>query len=565
MNPRHFLRLPKTRLLLLVLSAGLSCCTAMANIHPVNGSRLSTIHVMFEFDNITGAQDYELLVFDINQPGKPVVCKSAKQLALLITSGLQFGHAYNWYFRAMKNGKVQYTSPSYHFSILYSVRTNPSYFRQEVSGKLISQTDLVVIDNAAMAINRRGEAVWFLPIQDDALQKRNVRDLDLTPAGTFTHLDNLGAYERYPDSLIVWHAPAEIPVDGSAKAGYHHQLTKLTDGSYVVGGFQYKAGDEAAGADAPRYNTLIHYNKDSSVRWYWSELESMKTDSLFRRYRNNQGGGHLNGFAFSKDMNRIFLSFKNLSDVFVLNFADGKLESSIKTRMATKAPLFRQQHGPFLTADNKLVIYNNNISDEREEENDKITHPSVQLYRYDTLTKAFYFEREFVIQSKRYPDGIAGKEGYASETSKGNILVCAGGANYAAELNRSGIKQWECYFSRRPDTLSPWTAYSNYRCRQVPSLYPVYLTLQYLYTKNGEYYFRMYNAGHSIARYELQFFTGGNEVLKKNFSGSLSPGSAETIRLPLIDVKEQPLHCYVMAPGTGMAAKTYFNLLTEEK
>lgn len=539
-------------------------CTVNARIHPEQGSRISAIHVMFEFDNVPGASSYELRVFDINMPGKPLVKRSSAHLAMLVTAGLQFGHDYKWQFTAYRNGKVCYTSPFYTFSIIYSVRTDQLYFRQKTAGRLTGRKDLVLIDNAAMAINRRGEVVWFLPLADKDLQSRTIRDLSITPAGTFTHLDIHGAYERQPDSTVTWQAPAEARIAGNKKEDYHHQLTKLNDGSFVVAGFQYRPGN-AGGNDAPRFNTIIHYNSDSSVRWYWSELESMDNDTLFNRFRQNAGGGHLNGFAFSMDKRRMFLSFKNLSDVFVLNMASGKIESSIKTGIANKAPLFRQQHGPFLTAGNKLLIYNNNISDDREGDNEKTAHPSVQVYRYDTLRKMFHFEKEFKITSPEYPDGIAGKEGYASETSEKNILVCAGGANYAVEISPSDTKEWECYFHRRADTLSAWTAYSNYRCRQVPSLYPVYLTLQYLYTKDGEYYFRLQNAGSSPAAYELQFFSEQNGSYKKNLSGTILPNSVKTIRLPSMAATEPSLHCRILSPGTGLAPKTCMNLLGEKE
>lgn len=522
-----------------------------AGIMPKDGSTISTIHVMFGLEDIYGSDYYDLIVYDAGSKNKntlPLFRTRSKYISLLVKQGLQFGHQYQWQFMAYKKGTLVHTSPFYHFSILTSPRIDTARYRQEVVTAKNSSAELLLVDHSAIAIDRKGQPVWFLPLANDSMEKWVIRDLDLTAAGTITHLDARGAYEKDLDGSLLWTGPGDSRISGNSKEEYHHQLSKLADGSYIVCGFITKPGRQSSPGDAVRYNTIIQYEADGKIRRSWNELNSLENDSLFMQYRQNTFAGHLNGFALAPGHGKMFLSFKNLSDVFVLNLNSNRFEASIKKGLAPGID-FKQQHGPFYTRSKEILIYNNNIKEDSEDKGDEETHPSVMAFTYDTTAKKFAPTWHVAIHAARYPHGIAGKEGYVSETAKGNILVCTGGANYAAEITRTGKKIWECYFYKRSGNDTAWKPYTNYRCRSITSLYPLWPSLQYAGKKNGQYIFRLYNAGSSSEAFQLKF-TGENNMPGISYrSASLAPGSTQLFYVPEKWGQSETFDCTV-SPAT---------------
>lgn len=529
-----------------------------AGIFPHDGSTLSSIHVMFGFEDIYGSDRYELIVYNKEKKATtpPLFRISTKYISLLVKEGLQFGHQYQWQFMAYKKGNLTYTSPFYHFSILTSPRIDSARYRQEVVTAINPGSDLLLIDHSAIAIDRQGRPVWFLPLANDSMEKWTIRDLNLTPSGTITHLDTKGAYEKKPDGTLLWTGPGDGRIAGNTKEDYHHQLSKLADGSYIVCGFITKPGKRSSTGNDIRYNTIIHYEADGKIRRSWNELNSLESDSLFAQHRQNTFASHLNGFALTPGHDKMFLSFKNLSDVYVLNLTTGLFETSIKKDLAPGID-FKQQHGPFYTRSNELLIYNNNLPDDSEEKDGKQTHPSVMAFRYDTVKKRFSFAWQAPVQADRYPQGINGKEGYVSETGNNNILVCAGGANYTAEITKTGKKIWECYFYKRTSTDTSWKPYSNYRCHSIASLYPLWHSLQYAGKKNGQHSFRLYNAGSNAVSFELKF-TGQNSATVVSYnSATLSPGSSQVFTVPAKWATAENIACTVTPVSVKAASATY--------
>ncbi len=531
-----------------------------AGIQPQHESQLSTIHVMFEFEDVYAADEYILDIYpaditDKNHPAKPVVHIFTPYLSVLIKEGLSFGHQYRWQFTALQKNKEVYQSPFYQFNILSSPRVDTNYFRQQVINYGAAENDLILLDHSAIAIDKRGKPVWFLPLHTDSLDKLILRDVTMSPSGSITYIDQDGAYEKTLNGKLLWQGADDGKVSGAGKENYHHQLTKLEDGSYVVCGFIYKTKKKTDVKDAPRYNTIIHYNTDGSIRWSWDELTSLERDSLFKAYAIANSGGHLNGFAFTPDKSRMLLSFKNLSDVFVLNYDSGLFETTIK-RSTTNGPVaFAQQHGPFVTTTGEILLYNNNINDDGSQD-DKVVHPVAMVFQYNTAKKKISFTGSLPIETPQYPAGIRGKEGYMSETANGNYLVCAGGVNYSVEYTRKWQKKWEAFFYKRSVADTVWKPYSNYRCRSISSLYPLYYTLQYVKTEKGKHVFRIYNGGSTETVFNLIFT---NEVGQKLYlqSWPIAPGILQLFSVPTGFVDNKPFSCTVQTIADKTQSKTY--------
>jgi hypothetical protein len=534
----------------------------LAKVHPADGSSLSQVHIMFEWDEWAGADGYELAVYQEGQAaGRPVLSQVVQAqttgIAWLATKGLSFGQAYQWQVRAFKNKRPVFTSPRYNFNILESKRVKADSFKAEVRYAGRPGEGIVFLDRSAMAIDKTGKPVWFLPMPNDSIEKWIVRDLEPTASGTITHLDGKGAYEKDLTGRVLWQAPDDGRVSGGGREEYHHELKKNNDGTYLVCGSAYKQGKGSIkAAEGPRYNTLIHYDQTGKLLWNWDERESLLRDTFFIRKAGQVQGSHLNGFAFTHDGKQVFMSFKNLSDVLVYDTASQRFVSGLKQMDAASAAVFRQQHGPYLTTGQELLVYNNNIADKEDTDDGAVVHPTVLVFRKGPAG-AYRLAWQWPVTSPLYPQGIKGKEGYVCETPAGNWLVCAGGAHYAVEVNRQKQKIWECYFYYRNGNDTTWKPYSNYRCQSATSLYPLYVTVQFVGTGNGQALFRLQNMGSLPGRYRVLFSGKNGQAMPLQASKLLRPGASQLFKVPLAFCQSGDFSCTVTPLHLAATAKTY--------
>ena len=535
---------------------------AKANMFPEDGSIFNQVHIMFECDDVFGAESYEINIISTFTNKKKVTKLKTASLTCEITSGLDFGFKYYWYYSATKNGEVFYTSKQNYFSILQSPQIMKDSFKTEISYTQPPNKDIIFLDYSAMAIDKKGNPVWFLPVNTDSLSKLIIRDIELSSAGTITYLDVNGAYEKDLRGKMLWKAPDDGRISGSKREEYHHEFKKINDGSYLICGSMYKAKMEDVSlnsATSIRYNTLIHYNSDGTIRWNWNELSSLKNDSIFNKSRQKAQGSHNNGFVITSDGSKIFMSFKNLSDVLLLNVTTGKFITSIKQQKSLVPFTFQQQHGPFLTSKNELMIYNNNITDKEDEVDTKINYPSVMIFNYNSTSDKINLVWEYEIHASKHPEGIKGKEGYVSETKAGNILICTGGVNYAAEVTRAKKKIWECYFYYKSKSDTAWKPYSNYRCQSASSLYPLYFTMQYQGNKKGTLSFSLNNAGSEQGIFEVVFSGDHLKDTIRQISKILHPGESQLffIKNSYIKNKTSILKCRLTPKHTVAPYKDY--------
>jgi hypothetical protein len=519
---------------------------------------------MFEWEETYGADRYELAVYQHSmKDGRPVqqrvVNVKTKGIAWLVTQGLSFGQGYHWQVKAFKKQQIVAESPSYVFDISTSPRVMNDSFRAEVShwGKL--GQGIVFLDRSAMAICKMGKPVWFLPMPNDSVDQWMVRDLELTPQGTISYIDGRGAYEKDLMGNLLWQAPDNGEVSGGNREEYHHEMRKDKDGSYWLAGSAYEVGGKGQqAAQGVRYNTILRYDAQGGLLWSWDERNSLRQDTFFARKSQSVQGSHLNGFALAQGGEQLFMSFKNLSDVLLYDLALGRFVASLQHPGDAGTAGFRQQHGPFLTAKREILIYNNNISEKADGEADTAVHPSAMVFRQYPPGRRYRLVWEYPVRSPRYPQGIKGKEGYVSETAAGTLLICPGGVNYAIEVGRNKQKRWEGYFYRRSGRDTAWKPYSNYRCQSATSLYPHYVTLQYVGIGQGQALFRLQNLGSESGHFELLFSGTGSPPIRAWSAGPLRPGASQVIRVPINFCKNGDFSCTITHQSIKALPKTYF-------
>jgi hypothetical protein len=464
---------------------------AAARIFPHSGAVLSQVQVMFEYDEIGGADYYQVIINpDYALAGAtPMVRIKNTSLAVPVNSGLRFGNQYKWYYEAYsKTGKMVYRSGEIFFSIKSSPLTDTNLYRTKVTiAKPGFRNDILMLDNIAAAIDRKGSIVWFLPSQSDSI-RGPFRNVQLTRDGTVTYLDNSDCFELSLTGDLVWKAPNDGRVSGDKQEFYHHDFAKLRNGNYLCAGYQFvnekNYYDNSVDCKV-RYNTLIHYNLAGDILWQWNEKDHTTAAAIFKEVAANAGnneGTHMNGFSYDYLSDGIVVSCRNNSSVFKIDYKTGKVlydlaESLNGNNKALPYP-YNSQHGPFVMPNGNIIIYNNNsIGKER------ISWPGVQIFQQPKGAQPAKKIWEYECRSAAFPNGIRAKEGYASSLPDNNLLVCMGGANFAFEITPAKKLLWECFFEKleRPLEGEPsWKGYSNYRMQSMSSLYPRYFTLQQL-------------------------------------------------------------------------------------
>jgi len=212
-----------------------------AEIHPAENAKLNYTQVMFECDEVPGADLYSVTITPMDQSEKFSPTKKSS-LAVMIT-GFQFGKNYSWHYEAFQNGKIVFRSNVFHFSISSSYLADPKLFHSSITSATPGNynDDIIFLDYRGIAIDRKGDPVWFYPYSSTNFDKDPLlRNLRMTNDGTITCLDDSSCYEFDLEGKLLWKAPDNGKISGDAKEHYHHDFKKLDDGTYLAAGWKYE-------------------------------------------------------------------------------------------------------------------------------------------------------------------------------------------------------------------------------------------------------------------------------------------------------------------------------------
>lgn len=497
----------RVRLFLPVLVIFYFTSSLYARIAPANGALLNFTQVMFEYDEVTGA-DYYIVTIRSNTGDNPILVKNYS-LAFIQKQQLQFGKKYRWKYEAYKNGTPFFSSPDYSFEIKTSFQTSTVWLKTtvEVNDTINYKDGIIFLDYMGMAINRKGEPVWFMPLEKDSLDNLKMRNIKITSAGTITYLDNTDCFEKDIYANPLWTAPNDGNISGGGQEFYHHEFFKMEDGSYITSGYRFvnepNIYDNKINCRV-RYNTIIQYDGAGEVLWWWDESKHIDKKKIYGDSgpaATEVTGTHLNGIAYHKHDDAFIVSFRDNSSILKISHKSGEILYNLGDSLIKYHPdevPFTSQHGPSLLKDGSIVVYNNNLN--RTGKTKGPTYPLVKIFSQPSVNKQSEKLWDYECYSEKYPEGIYGKEGYASQLPyNNNLLVCMGGANYIFEVTPGRKVVWQCALQRFDEISNNWTAVNNYRCSYASSLYPCYFTLQQVKKteKNGiaEINFRINNEG----------------------------------------------------------------------
>lgn len=526
--------------ILLAIAVFICMPTVQARMLPKDFAVLNHTQVMFEYDQVPGASKYLLTIKEEPASEKTPMVFSSSSLAYLVTNGLIFGRNYQWKVEAQQNGKTIHSTAWLNFSIAWSSKIDTAFARYTITApdKNAYNNDLLFIDHLGVIINRMGQPVWYFP--DDKLpvsnDQFNFRAMRMTHDGTLTFIYNGRSMERALDGFPIWDAPANTSLSGAASETYHHDLQKMPDGSYITCGYHFSTEPHYLNSNLQanvRYNTVLQFNSRGSLLWFWNEKDHVDKATIFRNYSSVEteiAGTHLNGFDVNPFDSSMVLSFRNTSEVLKIDMNNfGRVVYGWRPSPKVETGInFSAQHGPAITREGNIIIYNNNISADRS----KVRNPKVLIVSNPSGTKPSEKIWEYEIAWSKKPEGVQGKEGYALQLPNKNILVNVGGAERMFEITPDKRIVWDCTYEKYDTATHTWKPFFNYRCGNISSLYPRYFTLAKIYSskETASNSFRINNDGTDADLYEVEVSDAIGNIIDQR-KVSVQPGAFATVTI----------------------------------
>jgi len=369
-----------------------------SQILPKEGSHLNYRLIGFSFaGTIKRAGEYKIEIaegkFDNETDFKKnitqtIECRTTKK----IIEVPEFGSDYTWQTVATDKQKKSRQSGLHHFTVQASVNvdTNNIHLRI-ISNKGKYKDDYIFIDYTQALYDMNGRPVWFY--EDPALLANgnsNIRDIKLTKDGTLTFIMGDRACEINYDGKIVWEAPYASDAGADNAEHFHHELTKLGNGHYMVLGTEsvswklpylkddsaYLTDDASITKDSAdtfrqklKFGTVIEYDDKGKVVWIWKSSGYFKNSDLYRYHLPNgkfaNKDVHENSFFFDEKAKVVYVGFRDVSRILKVKYPEGTVlaEYGNQYKEGMEEPgneLFCGQHSIRISTAGNMLLFNNN-------------------------------------------------------------------------------------------------------------------------------------------------------------------------------------------------------------
>ncbi len=381
---------------------------ARLQVLPKEGSSLNYRLIGFSFpaEQLQGRYEIQIALgnyYSADSFGKNIVvhlpCKNTKNKnahfkdTKTIGEVPFFGRAYTWRVVNLSNNGVK--SELHHFSTSMVKEVDSSVSRLRVLKSAQKYKDAYVfLDGTRALYDMSGRPVWFLPDIDGFITEKSLlRDLKLSAAGTITFLyEERGAYEVNFHGDILWKAPNNGAVSQQGMEGYHHELTRLSNGHYMVLGSEYELwnkklpsatdstfaifhfdktkpdSNERSRFVSMPFGTVIEYDEKGGVVWAWKSSDYFRSsDIYYHKGRGNQLdiSVHENSFYFDEQAQVLYVGFRNISRILKIKYPEGNVFAAYGETYTADAPeagngLYCRQHSVRRSERGYLYLFNNN-------------------------------------------------------------------------------------------------------------------------------------------------------------------------------------------------------------
>ncbi len=372
-----------------------------AQVLPGENSKLHYRLIGFSFPVSTGCNHYRLEValgsyHAADSFVKNVFATYTGNKNSIIAEVPYFGNDYTW--RVIYTGKnvAETKSELHHFStsMIPDMDTNNTRVRI-TKNRGIYKNALVCLDGNRAIYDMSGHPVWYLPVIDGMSneQLRDVRDMKLTSQGTITFLLNNVGYEINYDGVVLWKTPDNGTVNRDKHEYYHHELTRLKNGHYMILGNEYPLWKLPSNADSNvlldthtiydtvkkafsrnvEFGTIIEYDEKDNVVWLWKSSKYFEGSDL-KDSINALGkfkDMHENSFCFDEEKKELLVSFRNISRILKVRYPDGQVAVTYGHCYSPGGKeqgsnLFCNQHSVKRSKQGYIYLFDNNCCNKEE-------------------------------------------------------------------------------------------------------------------------------------------------------------------------------------------------------
>lgn len=474
--------------------------SANGQILPAHKSTLHYRLIGFSVPKKDSVTNYE---FEISECGtnksgteecKTVIKKSVSDNEL-VTTVPHYGKMYTWKVNYYHGDKLIGSSDNYRFITRPDAVTDTTLYRNRVIKNELKTDELYfLLDGKGVLCNTDGEVLWYLPtlpgVKDSG---QAIRDLKVTHDNTFTFVTKGNAYEIDYNANVLWKGPNDGMVSKDTFEDYHHELTKLKNGNYMVLGREqitlkipdvkdnsiyeneYKVEKRADGYYKTIFcGTVIEYDTAGKVVWKWKASEHFTLADFFSRKTPSgtvNSNTHMNSFYFDEQKNVIYVGYRDINRIMKIAYPSGEViaqygEDYTGERKVNSGGLFHAHHNNTINSDGHILLFSNNtrqrgrkgpqISNIAILEETNKSKPGVKLIwkldgNVDNLTT-----------------GFTAAEGGVCELSNRNMLVSMGLINRIFVVTREKNVVWDMFTESKIGS-SNWELVGNYRASAIES------------------------------------------------------------------------------------------------
>jgi len=455
-------------------------------ILPIDGSILNRVHVLFEWEQVPEANNYQFHLSEDSNFQNLILDIYHSSLVYIETESIDWGKNYYWRIRPMDDLEVlgAWGSTS-SFSIGSSISEVETIFYNENS----TQSGLTIygafFNYFSSVIDNTGREIWNSG-SENIVYYSTSKFGDIFGCYLLSSSENnLPGIEFTFDQGTVWEEPNDDFL--------HHDLIQLPNGNYLgiieesslgvipigewTSSFQ-NLGFQADGStvEFPWIgDKLVEWNKDTKeIVWSWSVFDHFNMED-YDEYGGTWNQAyidlhydwtHANAIIFDEDESTIYISVRHLSRITKIDYPSGDVIWNIghdmesgDVDMGTDIGFSFQHSLQKLSNGNILTLDNGNLAPQFRGTDEPITR-AIEISIENNLAE--------MVWNYELPQDLFGfASGNVQKLENDNILITTvGGSGRSLEVSEQGEVVWEAQYNLGLPNGAV------YRANKIASLYP---------------------------------------------------------------------------------------------
>ena len=564
----------------------LLCCSQviLAEVLPRDRSFVHSATIYFEENKVDKAEKYRIYICTdstrVNE--NAAIIKKENIFPSFYCSAFQWGKKYFWQVIAFDSKGKKISKGALHVFTMVEEVGSPHFdsLRIEIITNKPNKHagGFLVIDYMRGIYDRTGKPVWKVPTIDGYINvSSELRDLKFTKDNSITLLSDSRPLEIDLNGNLLWSLPSPFVFMGDTVT-FHHDFEKTKRNTYLLLAnkpvkrrvydndaagskksqtvYEEKDGVKYAGTEV---GVIIEMTEKAEVLWWWDAGTYLSDIDLNYKKRPDgiaQMQSHANAVGISDDDTKVFLGFRDLSRVLVIDKASKRVQISYGEKYPSGEAkwgntLFNQQHDANPTNRNSFYVFNNNgprgkfgVSSiyELTADSSKVENPVLWKFSldFDTLTK-----------------GRSGSGGNVNELPNSNILLCAGQLNRLFEVTKDKEVVWDGLIYALQKSDGKWHAMPNYRSSwvdkvQVRNLYTELRGLAIPETKSLKFELRIYDALEPNDSYDI---VCDKASIEKKIVHSRTKNAGELIEIKLSNIESHQVEMVIVSKSNPNVKK----------